>query len=95
MVINTNTTALSSARLLSDSSNMLSKSLQRLSSGSKIVSPEDDPAGCTDLRVHAVAVSERDGGKPETGSRLHELLRVACSLQEREVGLAPQGNVHG
>jgi flagellin len=45
MVINTNTTALSSARLLSESSSMLAKSLQRLSSGSKIVSPEDDAAG--------------------------------------------------
>ncbi len=45
MVINTNTSALSSARMLSDSSAMLSKSLARLSSGSKIVSPEDDAAG--------------------------------------------------
>ena len=45
MVINTNLPALSSARLLSESSNLLSKSLQRLSSGSKIVSPEDDAAG--------------------------------------------------
>jgi flagellin len=45
MVINTNTSAQSSARLLSDSSNALAKSLARLSSGSKIVSPEDDAAG--------------------------------------------------
>ena len=45
MVINTNIAAQSSAHLLSDSSNMLSKSLARLSSGSKIVSPEDDAAG--------------------------------------------------
>jgi flagellin len=45
MVINTNTSAQTSARLLSESSNMLSKSLARLSSGSKIVSPEDDAAG--------------------------------------------------
>jgi flagellin len=45
MVINTNISAQSSARLLADSSNMLSKSLARLSSGSKIVSPEDDAAG--------------------------------------------------
>lgn len=36
---------MSSARLLSDSSSMLAKSLARLSSGSKIVSPEDDAAG--------------------------------------------------
>jgi flagellin len=45
MVINTNVSAQSSARLLADSTSMLSKSLARLSSGSKIVSPEDDAAG--------------------------------------------------
>jgi flagellin len=45
MVINTNMSAQSSARLLTESSNLLSKSLSRLSSGSKIVSPEDDVAG--------------------------------------------------
>jgi flagellin len=45
MVINTNLPALTSARLLSDSSNKLAKSLNRLSSGSKLVSPEDDAAG--------------------------------------------------
>ena len=45
MVINTNISAQSGARLLSESSAMLSKSLARLSSGSKIVSPEDDAAG--------------------------------------------------
>jgi flagellin len=45
MVINTNTSAQTSARSLSESSNMLAKSLARLSSGSKIVSPEDDAAG--------------------------------------------------
>ena len=45
MVINTNTSAQSAARMLSDSSSMQAKSLARLSSGSKIVSPEDDAAG--------------------------------------------------
>lgn len=45
MVINTNVSASSSARLLADSSAMLSKSLSRLSSGLKITSPEDDAAG--------------------------------------------------
>jgi flagellin len=45
MVINTNISAQNGARLLADSSNMLAKSLARLSSGSKIVSPEDDAAG--------------------------------------------------
>jgi flagellin len=45
MVINTNVSAQSGARLLSESSALLAKSLARLSSGSKIVSPEDDAAG--------------------------------------------------
>lgn len=45
MVINTNIASQASARLLSESSTMLSKSLARLSSGSKIISPEDDAAG--------------------------------------------------
>jgi len=45
MVINTNMSAQSSARLLMESSALLNKSLMRLSSGSKIVSPEDDVAG--------------------------------------------------
>jgi flagellin len=45
MVINTNTSALNSAQLLGQSSSALSKSLARLSSGSKITSPADDSAG--------------------------------------------------
>jgi flagellin len=45
MVINTNIAAENSAALLSASSANLAKSLQRLSSGSKIISPEDDAAG--------------------------------------------------
>ena len=45
MVINTNTTAMASARSLASSTSNLAKSLARLSSGSKIVSPEDDAAG--------------------------------------------------
>jgi len=45
MVINTNVAAESSAALLRSSESNLTQSLQRLSSGSKIVSPADDPAG--------------------------------------------------
>lgn len=45
MVINTNLSAQSSAQLLLNSSTQLSKSLARLSSGSKITSPADDSAG--------------------------------------------------
>ena len=45
MVINTNLSAQTSASLLEQSSSMLSQSLARLSSGSKIISPADDSAG--------------------------------------------------
>jgi flagellin len=45
MVINTNITAQISANNLGQSQGMLSKSLARLSSGSKIVTPADDAAG--------------------------------------------------
>ncbi len=45
MVINTNVSAQTGARLLGESSALLSRSLARLSSGSRITSPEDDAAG--------------------------------------------------
>jgi flagellin len=45
MVINTNTAALKAATSLQQSQSLLSKSLARLSSGSKIVDPSDDAAG--------------------------------------------------
>jgi flagellin len=45
MVINTNISAQLSARNLNESSSALNRSLARLSSGSKIVSPSDDAAG--------------------------------------------------
>jgi flagellin len=45
MVINTNTSAARGARFLADATTSLQKSLARLSSGSKIVEPQDDAAG--------------------------------------------------
>jgi flagellin len=67
MVINTNTAALSGARLLSESSSALSKSLARLSSGSKIVSPEDDAAGMAvslrfDAQVNRISAANANVG---------------------------------
>lgn len=54
-VINTNTQALVAARNINQSQDMLSRSLARLSSGSKIVNPSDDAAG--------LAVSEKLGAQ--------------------------------
>jgi len=45
MVINTNMAAITSANNLDNSTNELNNALAQLSSGSKIVSPMDDPAG--------------------------------------------------
>ncbi len=45
MVINTNYSALSSARQLGESQGMLNKSLARLSSGSKLINPSDNAGG--------------------------------------------------
>src|SRR6516165_1513595 len=50
-VINTNIQAMIAARNLNQSQDMLGRSLNRLSSGSKIVNPSDDAAG--------LAVSEK------------------------------------
>lgn len=55
MVINTNHSALTASTLLGQSTTRLEQSLQRLSSGSKIISPADDSAG--------LAVSMRLGAK--------------------------------
>jgi len=67
MVINTNISALTSARLLSESSDHLAKSLARLSSGSKIVSPEDDAAGMAvsmrfDAQLNRIAATSANVG---------------------------------
>jgi flagellin len=58
MVINTNIAAESSASLLAASSANLAKSVQRLSSGSKIISPQDDAAGLA-VSIHFEAQSSR------------------------------------
>ena len=56
-VINTNISAIAAARNLNASQSMLSASLNRLSSGSKIVNPSDDAAG--------LAVSEKLGAQSQ------------------------------
>ena len=45
VLINTNVSALSTSRMLGESTQQLSNSLKRLSSGSKLISPADDVAG--------------------------------------------------
>jgi flagellin len=67
MVINTNTAAQAAASNLQTSQAMLSKSLARLSSGSKIVNPADDAAGLAvssrlDAQVQRLAAAKSNVG---------------------------------
>lgn len=70
MVINTNMSAQSSARLLMESSSNLSKSLARLSSGSKIVSPEDDVAGQAVATRFEAQLSRIDAASSNLGNAI-------------------------
>lgn len=70
MVINTNTHAQAAASNLQTSSDMLAKSLARLSSGSKIVNPADDAAGlAVALRMDA-QVQRLNGAKANVGNAI-------------------------
>jgi flagellin len=60
VVLNTNSSATSAANNLATSSSMLQKSLNRLSSGSKIVNPSDDAGGLA-VSMKLSATSKRQG----------------------------------
>lgn len=68
MVINTNTQAQAAASNLQSSQAMLSKSLARLSSGSKIVSPSDDAAGLAVSSRLDSQISRLDAAKSNVGN---------------------------
>src|SRR5882762_884103 len=70
MVINTNTHAMAAASNLQGSESMLSKSLARLSSGSKIVNPADDAAGlAVSMRLDA-QISRLTAAKGNVGNAI-------------------------
>jgi flagellin len=70
MVINTNVSALSSSRMLAQSSSMLEKSLARLSSGSKIVNPEDDAAGLAVSMRFDAQINRTNATKANVGNAI-------------------------
>src|SRR6266496_3591629 len=87
MAINTNISAQSSARLLSESSAMLAKSLARLSSGSKITSPEDDAAGLAvsmrfDAQINRIGAASANVGNAISFNQTQDgfLKKVAKAL---------------
>jgi len=87
MVINTNISAQTSARLLAGSSEKLAQSLARLSSGSKIVSPADDAAGMAvsmyfDARINRTSAASANVGNAISYSQTQDgfLKKVATAL---------------
>jgi flagellin len=82
MVINTNLAAQSSANLLMQSSTQLSKSLARLSSGSKVNSPSDDSAG--------LAVSMRLTAQMSRNTAAQNNIGDALALNQTQDGYLSQ-----
>lgn len=87
MVINTNVSAQNGARLLGESSAMLAKSLARLSSGSKIVNPEDDVAGLAismrfDAQINRLSAAQTNIGNAISMSQTQDgfLAKAAKAL---------------
>lgn len=79
MVLNTNIQALKTSTFLSVNSANLAKSLSRLSSGSKIVSPSDDAAG--------LAVSSRLAGQIGRNEVAYSNVTNAISFTQTQEGL--------
>jgi flagellin len=78
MVIGTNMSALNDALLLQQSSQLLSQSLNRLSSGSQIISPADDAAG--------LGETMRLGGEQLRNQAASNNLSDALSFQQTQDG---------
>ncbi len=78
MVINTNTSASRGARFLGEASGNLQKSLARLSSGSKIVEPQDDAAG--------LAVSSRMDAQINRTEAVRSNIGNAISFKQTQDG---------
>jgi flagellin len=86
VVINTNFAALTAANNLATSSAMLQKSLNRLSSGSKIVSPSDDAGGlAVSMKLSAAATRQ--------GAVLSNIGNATSLLQTQDGALGVTGNV--
>jgi len=70
MVINTNTAASRGARYLGEASGNLQKSLARLSSGSKIVEPQDDAAGMAVASRMDAQINRTDATRSNIGNAI-------------------------
>lgn len=79
VVINTNFAATVAANNLADSSQLLQKSLNRLSSGSKIVNPSDDAGGLA-VSMKLSAAARRQGAVSSNISNAVSLLQTQDSV---------------
>ncbi|MEC7811842.1 MAG: flagellin [Verrucomicrobiota bacterium] len=87
MVINTNIAALASARSLAWSTSNLGKSLARLSSGSKIVSPEDDAAGLAQSMRFEAQINRNSAVKSNIGNAVSFVQTQDGFLQKVQASL--------
>jgi flagellin len=86
VVLNTNYSATMAANNLATSSSMLQKSLNRLSSGSKIVNPSDDAGGLA-VAMKLSATSKRQGAVN------NNIGNAVSLLQTQDGGLKVAGNI--
>ena len=70
MVINTNIPSAYASRILSGSTNALAKSLAKLSSGSRIVSPEDDAAGLAQSMKFSAEIKRIGAARSNVGNAI-------------------------
>ena len=70
VLINTNVSALKTSRMLGESTRQLSKSRQRLSSGSKLISPSDDAAGMAVSLKFEAQMSRTAAARSNTGNAI-------------------------
>ena len=87
MVINTNIAAMASARSLAWSTSNLGKSLARLSSGSKIVSPEDDAAGLAQSMRFEAQINRNHAVKSNLGNAVSFVQTQDGFLQKVQASL--------
>ena len=87
MVINTNITANSAARNLAESTRLLSKSLARLSSGSKITSPEDAAAGLSQVMRLEAQINRNEAVKSNLGNAVSFVQTQDGFLQKVQASL--------
>ena len=87
MVINTNTAAMASARSLDWSTTQLGKSLARLSSGSKITSPEDDAAGLSQVMRLEAQINRNSAVRSNVGNAVSFVQTQDGFLQKVQASL--------